>query len=91
MNLYVLKMRNDYPSQGRIVVSRESFRKATANYLKYNKIMVEVAGIEPASENLSRKASTYVVCVLINPRKLPQTGFSKGESAKFRNRAADTP
>ena len=30
-------------------------------------ILVEVAGIEPASENLSRQASTCVVRVLLNP------------------------
>jgi len=30
--------------------------------------MVEVAGIEPASENLSRQASTCVVRVLLNPQ-----------------------
>ena len=42
--------------------------------------MVEVAGIEPASENLSRQASTCVVRVLLNPQELPRTGSFEGES-----------
>jgi hypothetical protein len=44
--------------------------------------MVEVAGIEPASENLSRQASTCIVRVLINRQDLPRTGYITGESAK---------
>ena len=52
--------------------------------------MVEVAGIEPASENLSRQASTCVVRVLLNPQELPRTGSFEGESAKFRLSATDT-
>ena len=44
--------------------------------------LVEVAGIEPASEDLSRQASTCVVRDLLNPYGLPRTGFLTGESAK---------
>jgi len=40
--------------------------------------MVEVAGIEPASENLSRQASTCIVRVLINRQDLPRTGYITG-------------
>jgi len=36
-------------------------------FQKVTNEMVEVAGIEPASENLSRQASTCVVRVLLNP------------------------
>ena len=43
--------------------------------------LVEVAGIEPASENLSHQASTCVVRDLINPEELPRTGYLTGESA----------
>lgn len=43
--------------------------------------LVEVAGIEPASENLSHQASTCVVRDLINPEELPRTGYHTGEPA----------
>jgi len=43
-------------------------RKVSGNKLPKNlKLLVEVAGIEPASENLSRQASTCLVRVLLNP------------------------
>ena len=44
--------------------------------------MVEVAGIEPASENLSHKASTCLVGVFkFNLQPLPSTGSDTGDFA----------
>ena len=37
--------------------------------------MVEAAGVEPASGNPGTGASTYLACVLISPRDLPQAGY----------------